>query len=62
MTTQTFLEPETRAFEVYVLRGRAYFAIAPDSQGVVRAPMFDLMLQRVDGTLVLSGRELRVEI
>jgi Uma2 family endonuclease len=57
------VDPETRAFEVYVLRGRAYFAIAPDDQGVVRAPMFELALQTLEGPkLVVSGRELRVEI
>jgi Uma2 family endonuclease len=56
------VEPETRAFEVYVLRGGTYFASAPDAQGLVRAPMFDLTLQTVDGKLVISGRELRVEI
>jgi Uma2 family endonuclease len=57
------VDPETRAFEAYVLRGRAYFAIAPDQQGAVRAPTFDLLLQTTEGPkLVLTGRELRVEI
>jgi len=57
------VDPETRAFEIYVLRGRAYFAIAPDEHGIVRTPTFDLSLQTIDGPkLVITGSELRAEI
>lgn len=43
------VDPETRAVEVYVLRGGTYFAILPDDVGRVRAPALGLELQVVDG-------------
>jgi Uma2 family endonuclease len=43
------VDPDTRAFEVYTLRGAAYFAILADDTGVVRAPALGLVLSLVDG-------------
>ena len=42
------IDPITRAFEIYVLRGGTYFAVADDA-GVTRAPLLDLKLSVVDG-------------
>jgi Uma2 family endonuclease len=43
------VEPETRAIEVYVLRGGTYFAILAEPDARVRAPALGLELQVVDG-------------
>lgn len=43
------VDPETRAFEVYTLRGGKYFAVAPDRAGLVHAPVLAIDLQLVDG-------------
>ena len=43
------VDPETRAFEVYTLRGAAYFAIVADASGVVRAPALGLELSVIEG-------------
>ena len=48
------VDPETRAIEVYVLRGAAYFTALPDRAGVIRAPALDLELS------VVAGPKLRV--
>lgn len=49
------IEPETRAVEVYVLRGDTYFAVAPEPDGSVRAPRLGLVLRTV------AGPKLRLE-
>lgn len=46
------VEPDTRAFEVYTLRGGVYFAILPDDNGRVRAPALELALTLVEGPLL----------
>jgi Uma2 family endonuclease len=43
------VDPDTRALEVYTLRGAAYFAIVADASGIVRAPALGLDLAVVDG-------------
>ena len=43
------VDPDTRAFEVFTLRGGAYFAILPDETGAVRAPALGLTLSLTDG-------------
>jgi Uma2 family endonuclease len=48
------IDPITCAFEIYVLRGGTYFAIA-DEAGVARAPLLDLKLS------VTTGPKLRIE-
>lgn len=49
------IEPETRAVEVYVLRGQTYFPVAPEADGSVRAPRLGLVLRTV------AGPKLRLE-
>ena len=48
------VEPNTRALEVYVLRGSQYFISLPDANHVVHAPALDLQLA------VVAGPKLRV--
>ena len=48
------IDPITRVFEIYVLRGDAYFAVV-DEAGVTRAPLLDLKLS------VVEGPKLRIE-
>jgi len=43
------VDPQTRAFEVYSLRGRDYFVVGPDRDGVVHAPVLAVALSVVDG-------------
>lgn len=43
------LDPNTRALEVYVLRGTTYWAVTPDRTGTVHAPRLGLELRVVDG-------------
>jgi Uma2 family endonuclease len=43
------LEPKTRAVEVFVLRGEAYYAVAADPSGALHAPALGLTLLQVDG-------------
>jgi Uma2 family endonuclease len=43
------VDPETRAVEVYTLRGATYFTIVADRSGVIRAPALDLELSNVAG-------------
>jgi Uma2 family endonuclease len=42
------VDPETRAHEVYVLRGKSYFAVA-DVDGVTRSPLLGVELSIADG-------------
>jgi Uma2 family endonuclease len=48
------IDPQTRETEVYVLRGRKYFASLPDANHLVHAPALDLQLA------VIAGPKLRV--
>jgi Uma2 family endonuclease len=43
------VDPTTRAYEVYVLRGESYFVALPDRTGKTCAPALDLELRLVDG-------------
>lgn len=43
------VEPDTREFEIYTLRGAAYFAILPERTGAVHAPALDLRLSLIEG-------------
>jgi Uma2 family endonuclease len=42
------VDPETRAHEVYVLRGKSYFAIA-DFDGITHSPLLNLDLSLAPG-------------
>jgi Uma2 family endonuclease len=56
------IDPETRVAEVYVLRGSTYFAVV-DSDGTVRAPLFQLELRTIEGPkLRISWRDGHAEI
>lgn len=48
------IDPDTRAIELYVLRGTTYFAIVPDRQGLMHAPALDLEFR------VVAGPKLRI--
>jgi Uma2 family endonuclease len=43
------LDPDSRAFEIYVLRGAAYHAALPDDRGAVRSPALGVTLSVGDG-------------
>jgi Uma2 family endonuclease len=43
------VDPITRATEVYVLRGGAYFAVLPNRLGIIDAPRLELELSVIDG-------------
>ena len=43
------LDPKTREHEIYVLRGRQYFAATADRSGITHAPLFALDFQTLDG-------------
>jgi Uma2 family endonuclease len=43
------IDPETRAFELYVLRGGAYRAVVEDASGATRSPGLGVTLKLVDG-------------
>ncbi len=43
------VEPDTRAVEVYLLRGGAYATIVADRAGILRAPALDLELSTLPG-------------
>jgi Uma2 family endonuclease len=43
------VDPETRAVELYTLRGDRYFTIVADRAGTIRAPALDLELSTVAG-------------
>jgi Uma2 family endonuclease len=47
------VDPETRAHEVYLLRGKAYAIVVADRAGITRAPALDLELS-------LFGTKLRI--
>jgi Uma2 family endonuclease len=47
------VDPATRAFEVYTLRGAEYFAIVANASGVVRAPALGLELSVISGPKLL---------
>ncbi|MDB4954648.1 MAG: hypothetical protein JWO36_2217 [Myxococcales bacterium] len=56
------IDPESRIAEVYVLRGTTYFAVV-DSDGTVRAPLFQLELRTTEGPkLQISWRDGHAEI
>lgn len=56
------VDPETRAFEVYVLRGGTYFAATPTRAGVVEAPRLGLELETTDGKLRIGWADGSAEI
>ncbi len=43
------VEPDTRAVEVYLLRGGAYVAVLASREGITRAPALDLELSTLPG-------------
>jgi Uma2 family endonuclease len=43
------VDPDTRAIEVYTLRGGKYFAVTPDLAGIVHAPVLAIDMTIVDG-------------
>jgi Uma2 family endonuclease len=56
------VDPDTHVAEVYVLRGSTYFAVV-DSDGMVRAPLFQLELRTIEGPkLQIKWRGGRAEI
>jgi Uma2 family endonuclease len=48
------VDPESRAHEIYLLRGSSYFAVLAERSGVTRAPALDLELS------IAAGPKLRV--
>ena len=48
------VDPDTRATEVYLLRGKSYVTVVADRSGVIRAPALDLELS------VVAGPKLRI--
>lgn len=43
------VDPKSRDHEIFVLRGRDYFAATQDRGGVTHAPLYGLDLQTIDG-------------
>jgi Uma2 family endonuclease len=48
------VDPDSRAVEVYLLRGTTYFTIVPDRAGILRPPALDLELS------IIAGPKLRM--
>jgi Uma2 family endonuclease len=49
------VDPKSREHEIYVLRGRQYFAATPDRNGIVHAPLYALDLQTIEGPKLRIG-------
>ncbi len=43
------VEPDARTIEIYTLRGRTYFGVAPERDDSVRSPVLGIRLATVDG-------------
>lgn len=57
------VDPKTREHEIYVLRGRQYFAATPDRDGTTHAPLFALDFEAIDGPkLRITAGDASVEI
>jgi Uma2 family endonuclease len=57
------VDPKTREHEIYVLRGRQYFAATPDRDGTTHAPLFALDFETIDGPkLRITAADVTVEI
>jgi Uma2 family endonuclease len=57
------VDPKTREHEIYVLRGRHYFAATPGRDGTTHAPLFGLDFETIDGPkLRITAADARVEI
>ena len=57
------VDPKSRDHEIYVLRGRQYFAATPDRDGTTHAPLFALDFRTIDGPkLRITAADESVEI
>jgi Uma2 family endonuclease len=57
------VDPKSREHEIYVLRGRQYFAATPDRSGITHAPLLVVDLQTIDGPkLRITAADTSVEI
>lgn len=57
------VDPTTREHEIYVLRGRQYFAATADRAGITHAPLLALDLQTIAGPkLRITAADAAVEI
>lgn len=57
------VDPKTREHEIYVLRGRQYFAATPDRNGTTHTPLFALDFETIDGPkLRITAADATVEI
>jgi Uma2 family endonuclease len=57
------VDPKTREHEIYVLRGRQYFAATPGRDGTTHAPLFGLDFETIEGPkLRITAADASVEI